>query len=262
MIHDEALADQPADRRAVLEQRVHPGIGMRVVRRRGAVDRVAAGVCGHRHHRLPVRQPPVERLQLLVVERLLPHDGGQGTDDVVVRDGPVGLDPGRRIGVGVAAESHQEVGHGAHEQFVLLGIALGHGFETCRPGGFERVRRPSQTLRLGVEERPQVGFGHPRDGPQDALLSAAGAGAVTRDQRVVVAPHHHQVSQRRRLRVGRVLVVVEPQELLRRVGQQVEERRASLSAMKSGVSRRATYFDAVSPLPAAITPSAASGEDG
>ena len=34
------------------------------------------------------------------------------------------------------------------------------------------------------------------------------------------------------------------------------------SAMKSGVSRRATYFDAVSPLPAAMTPIAASGEDG
>ena len=34
------------------------------------------------------------------------------------------------------------------------------------------------------------------------------------------------------------------------------------SGMNSGVSRRATYFEAVSPLPAAITLIAASGEDG
>ena len=34
------------------------------------------------------------------------------------------------------------------------------------------------------------------------------------------------------------------------------------SGMKSGVSRRATYLDAVSPVPAAITPIAASGEAG
>src|SRR3972149_1210316 len=34
------------------------------------------------------------------------------------------------------------------------------------------------------------------------------------------------------------------------------------SAMNSGVSRRATYFEAVSPLPAAMMPSAAYGVDG
>jgi len=34
------------------------------------------------------------------------------------------------------------------------------------------------------------------------------------------------------------------------------------SGMKSGVSRRATYFEAVSPLAAAITPTEASAEAG
>jgi len=34
------------------------------------------------------------------------------------------------------------------------------------------------------------------------------------------------------------------------------------SGMYNGVSRRATYLDAVSPLPAAMTPSADSGEAG
>ena len=93
VVHDEALADQPADGRPVLEQRVHPGIRVRVVRRCRAVDRVAPGVGGHRHHGLPVRQPSVERLQLLVVERLLPHDGRDGADDLVVGDRPVGFEP-------------------------------------------------------------------------------------------------------------------------------------------------------------------------
>ena len=44
VVDDEALAEQPADGDAVLEERVHPRIRMRVVRRRRAVDRVAAGV--------------------------------------------------------------------------------------------------------------------------------------------------------------------------------------------------------------------------
>ena len=34
------------------------------------------------------------------------------------------------------------------------------------------------------------------------------------------------------------------------------------SGMNSGVSRRATYFDAVSPVPAAMTPTDAKAEDG
>ena len=70
VIDDEALAHQPAHRDAVLEQRVHPRIRMRIVRRSRAVDRVAAGVRGHGHHAHAVGQASVDGLQVLVVEGL------------------------------------------------------------------------------------------------------------------------------------------------------------------------------------------------
>ena len=48
------------------------------------------------------------------------------------------------------------------------------------------------------------------------------------DQSVVVVAHHQHVAQSRGLGILRVRIAVESQKLLRRVGQQIEERRAGL----------------------------------
>ncbi len=93
---------------------------MRVVRRRRSVDRVAAGVRGHGHHRHAVGQAAVDRLEVLVVERLLPHDGGDGVDDLVVGDRTVRRDARLGVLVVLAAETHEQVRHGLAEQLVLL----------------------------------------------------------------------------------------------------------------------------------------------
>ena len=110
VIDDEAFAQEPADGDAVLEQRVHPGIRMRVVRRRRAVDGVAAGVRRHGHHRHAVGEPAVDGLQVLVVERLLPHDGGHGADEVLVRDRTVRGHARLGVLLVLAAQAHEQVG--------------------------------------------------------------------------------------------------------------------------------------------------------
>src|SRR5208282_1080246 len=89
VIDDEAFAQQPADGDAVLEERVHPGIRMWVVRWSRAVDRVAARMRSHRHNTHAVRKPAVNRLEIFVVEGLLPHDAGEGVHDCLVGDGAV-----------------------------------------------------------------------------------------------------------------------------------------------------------------------------
>src|SRR5208282_852897 len=89
VIDDKALAEQPADGDAVLEERVHPGIRMWVVWRSRAVDRVAARMRGHRHNAHAVRKPAVNCLKLLVIEGLLPHDAGEGFHDCLIGDGAV-----------------------------------------------------------------------------------------------------------------------------------------------------------------------------
>ena len=86
MIDDEALAHQPAHGHAVLEQRVHPRIGMRIVRRGRSVHRVAAGVRGHRHHAHAVGQASVHRLQVLVVEGLGQQHRGDGFHKLRIGD--------------------------------------------------------------------------------------------------------------------------------------------------------------------------------
>ncbi len=58
---------------------------------------------------------------------------------------------------------------------------------------------------------------------QDALLPATGAGGVAGHERVVAGPHHEVVLERGLLRLLRVLRVVQPQVLLRRIRQQVQE---------------------------------------
>ena len=85
MIDDEALAHEPAHGDAVLEERVHPRIGVRVVGRGGAVDRVAAGVRGHGHDAHAVGEAAIDGLQALVVEGLGEQDGGDGLDELARR---------------------------------------------------------------------------------------------------------------------------------------------------------------------------------
>ena len=128
MIDDEALAHQPAHGDAVLEERVHPRIGVRIVGRGRAVDGVAAGVRGHGHHAHAVGQAAIDGLQVLVVEGLGQQHRGDGLDQLRVGDGAVLGFVGRdaRLGVGFvfAAQAHDQVRDGLAEQRVLGLVAL------------------------------------------------------------------------------------------------------------------------------------------
>ena len=85
VVDDEALAHEPANGDAVLEEGVHPGIGVGVVGRGGAVDGVAAGVGGHGHDGHAVGEAAVDGLEVLVVEGLGEQDGGDGFDQLARR---------------------------------------------------------------------------------------------------------------------------------------------------------------------------------
>ena len=84
VVDHEALAEQPSDGDPVLEERVHPRIRVGVVRRGRSVDRVAPRVGRHRHHRHPVGETSVDRLQVLVVERFLPEDRDDRVHDLLI----------------------------------------------------------------------------------------------------------------------------------------------------------------------------------
>ena len=84
MIHDERFAQQPANRGAVLEQRIHPGIRMRIGGRRRAVDRITAGARAHEHDAHAVGLAAIDGLQFAMIERVLPHDGDDAFDDLLV----------------------------------------------------------------------------------------------------------------------------------------------------------------------------------
>ena len=178
MVHDEALADQPADRDAVLEQRVHPRIRVRVVRWRRSINRVAAGVRRHRHHRHAVGQPPVDRLEILVIERLLPHDGGERADQILIGNRPVRLDPRLRVLVVLAAEPHEQMGHRLSQPVVLFLVPLLQLAQLPDADRLQPVGRGAESIGLRVVHGPHVGFGHGGNRSQDALLPASGTGAI------------------------------------------------------------------------------------
>ena len=136
VVLDERLAEEPRDRGAVLEERVHPRVGVRVVRRRRPEDGVAAGVGAHRHDRHAVREPPVDRLQLAVVPRLLREDGAERVDDLGVGDRPVRGEADVGVLVVLAAEPHQEVRDRPDE-----GGVPGRGTSPSGPRGARRRPR-------------------------------------------------------------------------------------------------------------------------
>ena len=80
VIDDQRFAQQPANRRAVLEERIHPRIRMRIGGRRGAVDGVAAGARAHEHDAHAVGAAAIDGLQVAVIEGVLAQHGGDAVD--------------------------------------------------------------------------------------------------------------------------------------------------------------------------------------
>ena len=101
---------------------------MRIGRRRGAIDGVAAGAGAHEHDAHAVGAAAVNGLQIAVIERVLPHHGHDAADDLLVGDGAVlGLVIGDAFGgvvVVLAAQAHDDVGDGLAEQVVFGLVAL------------------------------------------------------------------------------------------------------------------------------------------
>ena len=122
-----------------------------------------------------------------------------------------------------AAEAEDEVCDGLTEQIVFGEVA---GLENCETGNavlFKLAGFGDEAVALGVEDGAHVGLSDCGDGAQDGLFSAAGAGAVTGYERVVVGADHQHIAQRGGLGVGGIGGVVEAEILLRSVRQQVEE---------------------------------------
>ncbi len=117
--------------------------------------------------------------EVLVVERLLPHDGRYRKDDLRVGDWTVLGDASPGVLVVLAAQSHQHVRHGLTEQLVLLRASFPHGGQFRYTVPLQLIGLCAQPVGLRVEDRAHVGFGHRRDGLEDALFAAAGARAVS-----------------------------------------------------------------------------------
>ena len=120
VIDNRRLADEPTDGRAVLKQRVHPRIRMRIGRRRGAVNGVAAGVRAHVHDAHAVGVAAVDGLHVAMIKRVLPHHSAEGVDDFLVGNGAVRVEPGGGVRVVLAAKPHHHVGHAAPIPVVLV----------------------------------------------------------------------------------------------------------------------------------------------
>ena len=149
-----------------------------------------------------VGQAPVDRLQVLVVERLLQQHCGDGVDELLVGDRAV-LGDARCAFVSLSSSPPSPMIRCAtawRKQRVLFGIAH---LELCEP----RTPFFSSSPALARSGRPWHGrsaacrLRSPRNRAQHALLATAGAGPVARHERVVVRAHHQHVAQRGRLRV-------------------------------------------------------------
>ncbi len=223
MIDDEGFAQQPADGGAVLEQGIHPGIGVRVGRRRGAIDGVAARAGAHEHHGHAVGVTSVDGLQVLVIVGVLAQDRDETVHDLLIGDLAIVGETLVGVGVGLAAEAHDHVGDRALVEFVLGLVASLQGGEAFEPLLLHLICLGAKAVGLVMIERAHVGLGDRGDRAQDALFAATGAGAVAGDQGLVIAAHHEVVAQRGLAGIHGRLVVVEAEVFLGRVGEQAAE---------------------------------------
>ena len=106
------------------EERVHPGIGVRIVRRSRAEDGIAAGVGRHRHDGHPVGVETIHGLQIPVIEGLIAKHEHQGFDDPLIRDLTGGRDPTGGVGVGFPSEVQEQMRDAASEDLVGRRVAL------------------------------------------------------------------------------------------------------------------------------------------
>ncbi len=94
--------------------------------------------------------------------------------------------------------------------------------ERCQFGDaglFKFAGLGDEAVALGVEDGAHVSLSDGGDGAEDGLFTAAGAGAVSGDERVVVGADHQHIAQGCGLRVGGIGGVEEAEELLRGVWQ-------------------------------------------
>ena len=200
---------------------------MRIGRRSGAIDSVAAGAGAHEHDAHAVGAPAVNGLQIAVIERVLPHHGDNAADNLLVGDGAVfGLVIGDAFGgvvVVFAAQTHDDVGDGLAEQLVFGLVALFQRLELRQAFAFQPRGLGAQAVGLLVIQRAHVSLGDGGCCAQHAFLAAPGARAVAGDERFVIAPDHEMIAERSFTRVRGVVVIVKAKIFLRRVGQQPRE---------------------------------------
>src|SRR5260221_12509443 len=108
----------------------------------------------------------------------------------------------------LAAEAKNDVGDRLAEDIVFLGAPGLEGIQSGQAILLQARRLFSQTVSFGVVERAHVGFGDARRRAQDALFPAPSATAVSAEERLVVAPHHEMIAQRRLAGALRFVVVV------------------------------------------------------
>ncbi len=212
MVDDEALAHEPAYGDAVLEERVHPGVGVGVVGGGGTVDGVAAGVGGHGHDGHAVGEAAVDGLEIFVVEGLGEQDGGDGFNQLSVGEEAVGGFVGGDAGAGVGDRLRRR-GRGRDERWpggaarTRRGCCLKSGQTGCAVF-FKLAGFGDEAVAFGVEDGAHVSLSYGGDGAKNGFFAAAGAGAVAGYQSVVVGADHQHIAQGRGFGVGGVGGVV------------------------------------------------------
>ena len=175
----EAFTDQPTDGGSVLEQRIHPGVRMRVTRRRGAVHRVTTGVCGHGHDGIATRSGCVQYLRMSVVLGVVTHDHNYCIDDMFIGAVEMGFD--LRIGILdiLAAIVHEQVQNRLGKPGIRF-FVLNH--ECLEPFDADLLQFRCfffQSIGFRSKHGTHIRLRQCGDGTEDRFLTASGAGSVT-----------------------------------------------------------------------------------
>ena len=192
MVHDHGFPEGPSQSRAVLEEAVHPRIGVRVVGMSGAVHRVTTGGAAHHHHAHSVGVTSVHRPEVPVVKGFLPQNQIQGFDQVRL-GGTKSFDPGQTVFFVFSTLAQDQMPDRRGPPFEALCVL---GFQLCNLGSSfadQRLGLALQPFSFLVIQRPHHRFGDRGNRAQNRFLPTTGASAIPRDQGIVVGADHQVV---------------------------------------------------------------------
>ncbi len=187
------------------------------------IYRIAPSVGTHIHGTHAIGHTTINRLQITVVKGILPHHGDQCINGFLIGYLAVLLQAVGCILIILTAQSHHRVGNTALKPVIFILTTNLEGVKLGQAALLQTIGLFPQTCSLFMVKWAHVCLGHRGDCTQYALLPTPRTSSITRNQSLIVAPHHQMIAQGCFAGSLWTIIIIQAKKFLVGIGQQTTE---------------------------------------